>query len=584
MLKHAPRQLTLLVVCAGLWPAVSPALASAGTFDVTSCSVNAAAPGEPLAVADDAWSYVTNDETHFQSSTTCPPATDRAVDGLVAQGRINSQGAARHGFAEWRFDAVPYTAITRVRLQRNIGKRENGWALYTRTADGTDLPDSDCKVEVNEFTCEITTDRDWVITRPTTAVRVGLECNASTCTTGSTRPHAWSAIHRAIVTVEDNEDPSASGAGGSLLAGGYLRGTVTATLDAASDNTGIRAVQVKLGDNEALVAQTPRACDFTRRVPCDDLTSPATVDVDTTTIPDGTHTVAVGALDPAGNFTAAASRPITVDNTPPTAPTPTSPQQQSATAPSATVTWANPTGQVAPVTVAHITFCGPSGCSTHTEPVSGATGRATLSLPGPGAYNVGVAVADAAGNFDPTQVAGWNIAYPATTAGPMAPGPSPAPTAPGGTPAPAPTAPPPAPPPASPRDALAQGRGSRRRTRPPHDHRPRHGRARGRGPSHDHRAGAHPRTHAHRHPAHRDPQPPLRRAAPPPVERLARRDDLRALRRQRDAPPRGRHTARAPARRLNVRLHSFAGVLRGVVSPTPPAARLKRAWATPTSM
>ena len=143
----------------------------------------------------------------------------------------------------------------------------------------------------------------------------------------------------------------------------------------------------------------------------------------------------MGALDPAGNFTAAASRQITVDNTAPTAPTPTSPQEQTVTSPSATVAWANPAGQVAPVSVAHIAFCGPSGCSTHTQPASGASGSATLTLLGPGVYSVGVAVADAAGNFDPTQVAGWSIAYPATSAAP-----APAPT----TPAPVPTPNPPA--------------------------------------------------------------------------------------------------------------------------------------------
>ena len=433
------RNPVLVIELATLWQAVAVAPASAGSFEVRACS-ETIAPPQPLDGADDAWTFTSDDQGLLESVHRCPPANGADIAGLAIEDHLNGGDVPRGWKAEWQFHAAPNTSLTRVRLWRFAGKQLNAWELYTRTAEDTKLPGSDCMVAVNDFTCELSPEADWVLTPSTISVRVGIRCTnpMNTCATGATLHEAWSAIHRAIVTIEDNTSPTATGAGGGLLAGGYLRGAVNATLDSASDNTGIRAVQIKLNGNPAPVAQKQRTCDFTRRVPCADLTSTESVDVDTTTIPDGQHTVAVGAIDPAGNFTPAAGRQITVDNTAPAAPTPTSPQQQTVTAPSATISWANPTGQVAPITVAHISFCGPAGCSTHTQPVSGNTGTATLALPGPGAYSVGVAVADAAGNFDPAQVAGWSIVYPAMTA---APGTTPTPPAPGPmstTPAPAP--------------------------------------------------------------------------------------------------------------------------------------------------
>ena len=231
---------------------------------------------------------------------------------------------------------------------------------------------------------------------------------------GATLHEAWTAIYRSIVTIDDPTPPTASGASGSLFAGGYLRGNATATLGSAADGSGIKAVQVRV-DGGRVVGETALACDYTRSRPCSDVVTPTTVPVVTSNIGDGTHVVQVGAVDAGDNFTAASTQTITVDNEAPAPPTPTSPVFATVAAGMATISWAEPAGQVSPVTQAHVTVCKAAICRTTTQPAGLGSGQATVALPdGPGAYAVSVSLSDGAGNHDPYRAARWSI----TLAGP----------------------------------------------------------------------------------------------------------------------------------------------------------------------
>ncbi len=293
------------------------------------------------------------------------------------------------------------------------------WELYTRTADGTKLTGSDCTKTPDIFFCTIGGpggNADWTVN--TSSLRVGIACsNAMTsCATGATLHEAWTGIHSAIVTVNDTTAPTASGASGSLLAGGYLRGNVTAGVGSASDSTGIRRLQVRVDGDRAVATGPERACDFTRRSPCPNLGSPESLTFDSTGITDGTWTARVGVLDAGDNFTPAGAQTVTVDNTAPYTPTATSPASVTVSAPATTISWTEPGGQVSPIATAHVTVCGPSGCQTRTQPAGSGGGAATVSLAGHGTYTARVALQDAAGNLAANQAATWTITYPATVA------------------------------------------------------------------------------------------------------------------------------------------------------------------------
>src|SRR3954453_16185494 len=331
--------LALIAASLGIAAAVplSVSSAAAATYDVATCTSNADTLA-PITGANDAWTPdPASDATHFEFVTHCPPASGVEFDGMRVEDHLTTGAAPSGSYAQWRFDAPPGTTVTRLRLWREIGKRENTWVLYTRAADGTRLGgtagtgvnDSDCVVDPNSFTCKVglpgSAAADWTGIN-TSGVRVGIQCVAASCATGATLQHAWTAIYGAAVTVNDPTAPTATGAAGSLLTNTYLRGTATATLNSASDATGVRAVQVREGGT--VLAQTQRSCDYSRRVPCTDLTAPGSVTVATTGMADGPHTIQVGANEAAGNFAAATSQQVLVDNTAPAAPTRTSPASQ----------------------------------------------------------------------------------------------------------------------------------------------------------------------------------------------------------------------------------------------------------------
>jgi hypothetical protein len=257
----------------------------------------------------------------------------------------------------------------------------------------------------------------------TSSVRVGIACvnTSTTCAPGGTLHHAWSAIYRSIVTIDDPTPPTASGLGGSLFAGGYVRGNAAATLASATDGAGIRVLQVRV-DGGRVVGETALACDYTRSRPCGDVSAPTAIPVTTSNIGDGTWTATVGAVDAGGNFTAAGAQRITVDNNAPAAPVRMSASSSITSESSTTISWAEPGGQVSPVTTAHITLCKGAVCRTTTQPAGAGRGVATLAFAdGPGQYSVRVALADGAGNFDPNRAAHWTITRVAPSTAPDSP-------------------------------------------------------------------------------------------------------------------------------------------------------------------
>jgi hypothetical protein len=110
-------------------------------------------------------------------------------------------------------------------------------------------------------------------------------------------------------------------------------------------------------------------------------TTPDSFSFDSRAISDGTHTVQVGALDAGQNFTAARSEQVTIDNTAPAAPIATSPTSVATDATAAAISWVEPGGQVAPITSARVTVCGPAGCQATTQAAGSGSGSASIGLP-----------------------------------------------------------------------------------------------------------------------------------------------------------------------------------------------------------
>jgi 5-hydroxyisourate hydrolase-like protein (transthyretin family) len=215
-------------------------------------------------------------------------------------------------------------------------------------------------------------------------------------------------------TLRDDAAPTVAAPGGSLLSGGWQRGTRKLSFAAYDVGGGLTGVSALVDDGTALPA--PSTCTvvagrYARLQPCP-LARSGAWNVDTSKLPDGARTVTVRAAD-VGSSGAQQTRVVHVDNTPPAAPLGAVVvggdgwRRTSGFA----IRWANPGTQHAPIARALFSACpagdggpaaSPGRCATGQRPVTGEAGAASIAVPRSGQWDVRTWLEDAAGNADPT--------------------------------------------------------------------------------------------------------------------------------------------------------------------------------------
>lgn len=207
-------------------------------------------------------------------------------------------------------------------------------------------------------------------------------------------------------TLRDDVAPTVGPPGGTLLSGGWRRGTQTLGVTAGDLGGGLTRVSAEVDDGTSL--QSPSACAtaggrYVRLQPCP-LARGVTWSVNTAQLPDGTRTATVRASD-AGGATATRTVAFRVDNTAPGAP-----RETTVTGGGSwrrtngfVVRWANPGGQHAPIVAAGWRACrSGDGCVTGQRTGVGVTDSGPIALPGAGEWDVRLWLEDAAGNANPT--------------------------------------------------------------------------------------------------------------------------------------------------------------------------------------
>jgi hypothetical protein len=205
----------------------------------------------------------------------------------------------------------------------------------------------------------------------------------------------------AEVTVVDETPPSVSiPPAGPLVAGEWVAGTQSVG-DEASDNTGVKSIQV--WDAGSAREEEARPCDYSQRIPCP--SGSGQLSIDTTKLPEGTQQLHLTATDAAGNTSESAPVAVRVDNTPPGAvPVAVEGGEAWRNRDSFALLWQNPPEEDrAPITAAHWRICrvGTQECQagTATGPAISAVGG--LTVPGPGEWEAQMWRQDAAGNTQP---------------------------------------------------------------------------------------------------------------------------------------------------------------------------------------
>jgi hypothetical protein len=294
---------------------VAAGTASAGTYDVTTCSF----PG-PGGV-NHAWSSGV-----FRLDGTPPTGDDLA--GFELSGgcsspegyTLRSDTKSRHmaTWATWeimRFAAPSGARIVGLTLSRYsrvfASDSTASWERLSQLADGGPLggplgPDQ-CNPGSPPFPNPCTTgapgrgaNATVHYTLTTSALSLGIACGAPVihgCWTsdGAGNPLAFLNFKAARVTISDTTRPTLS-ASGPLLAGGW-RHPGDPVVWTARDNVGLRAGRLLL-DGRQVGVDAPH-CDYTFPAPCPQATA-RRIAIQTA-VPDGRHTLQVGAVDAAGN-------------------------------------------------------------------------------------------------------------------------------------------------------------------------------------------------------------------------------------------------------------------------------------------
>lgn len=416
--------LTATMLAAG---SMTTGTASAGSYRVTACT-----GATPL--VNDAWQPFNNNASYLETSSNCgsspvtggSPATSGLAAADVLQLTTNVPAGALAG---WRFDAPPGATISAITMDRDLYEQSEGWDPQVVNAEGVTLPGETCPFNAGAGGCELS----GISTQTgldTLSVAIELLCNPepaqlSACANGFSEHDARIELNSATVTIEDQQAPQITSTGGSLFAGGLVRGVLSGTVE-GSDSSGVQYVRLYVDGTQ--LAQQANSCDFSQPAPCPS-TSHNQFSLNTSTVSSGPHSIQVALVDAAGNQTLTAPVQITVDNTAPSAPSGLLVNDQASGVwinQPATISWSNP-NQPADDPISQVNWIACAGSET-SIPASGCEAEQHQSSPvgaltfnpdhyaafashPQGIYTVFVWLQDAIGNTAPTDSASVSFGY-----------------------------------------------------------------------------------------------------------------------------------------------------------------------------
>ena len=351
--------LTLAATIAASLGVPGPALA--GSYVVSACSPTSS-PG--------LWAQTNTFPTVLATGNQCGGPAIGPTDGshqgaLYAEDILNSSTNIPDGSrAGWTLNAPGGTTITAISYYRSLHSFTTSDMISGLfLTDGSPL--EQCKIpwpfpSGSSIHCDKVNDQSAVTFTGlnTTSLFFGVMCrlvdNATACISGGAPIHAATAdLYSARVTLSESGAPTLGSIAGALWAGGIVSGVAPVTFT-ASDPSGIQEQQVRSDTGQTLIT-APQACDYGNTPPCPQQPAGA-LNVDTSRVPDGTHTFSLVVTDAAANSQIATSPPVTVDNYGPPPPTLTA-TAQGAGSNVIALSWRNPPAPPAPISRAMVQLC-----------------------------------------------------------------------------------------------------------------------------------------------------------------------------------------------------------------------------------
>jgi hypothetical protein len=363
----------------------------AATYEVAQCG--------SYVGADATWADTTGG-AKFAPEASCAGPVAGAYLRTVTRGGGTVSGTR---FGRWRWQAPPGTAITVV--------RGSWWhALHDGFQQrlGGDPGDGSFALAAESGLTELApADFYYGFPSPQVAFEDRLLCAKPESKSCSVEDPSWSALRGLTLTLVDDHPPAA-GIGGKLLEPGWHRGAEPFVFWSGDLGSGDRfqetlidGARVSLTEYPCAIAPIEGEWRGLLMQPCP-LGPSGAGGVDTTHYSDGVHVVESCSTDFAGNRGCSAAAAVAIDNNPPAHPRPVAIAGGEGWHRSNDfdLSWTDPDqGAASPIAGVYHRVTGANGYDSGViYSAGGLTALANLTVPGPGAWNLHLWLADAAGN------------------------------------------------------------------------------------------------------------------------------------------------------------------------------------------
>ena len=321
-MPRALQRLLPTLLALGTLATITPARATAGTYDVYSCRTPA---GFDSALSG--WTGTANEVGGVLVTNTCGEGGLGSFGGAVTSGPAPEDQAA-----QWRFDAPANTTIDHYTMLRSVratsspgGAKAFGFFEDEISVDQQHLIDT-C-APASALPCTALGDESNPFADSNRLVRTGrsahrlfaiMKCTSYT-SCGASASNGRFRIYQAQIGLKDDVDPSVAALGGDLLGRpGAVGGAGVVSFSAFDLGGGIESAELLVdGTSLAVMAMQGRGAGctrpFTAVVPCPFSTS-GDLPLDTARLGNGLHRVQVRVTDAGGNVGYSTSALVTTRN------------------------------------------------------------------------------------------------------------------------------------------------------------------------------------------------------------------------------------------------------------------------------
>lgn len=306
--------------------AIAPGQALAGTYTINNC------PSAAGSTSNGSWSSF-DTATPANAKGTCPGAITNDYIGInpVSSLSVNDTYGSAVGVPGGTDITIVGATVNWIVAGSNSGGDTFLTADAINSSGGNIIANAECSVgsagahtstgDCNDVGGAASTWSTANGTMPTGVTYLSLygycanDAMSQPCQFSNNRPSPIE-IRGASLTLSTSTLPSASSVGGALAGGGTVSGAAALTFTASSTTDGVRRASLLVDGQQAATDDYSASCAYTNFAACQLTESGQSISYNTSSLTDGSHTVALVITDAAGNVYTETLPSVTTVNDP----------------------------------------------------------------------------------------------------------------------------------------------------------------------------------------------------------------------------------------------------------------------------